>query len=366
MTLFAPPSLEVIISGVPFVGWTSVSIERSLDALAHTFSVQASTRWLLDQESGISLRIDQGDDVEVWWGDALLLTGWVDEVTEDIDGENWSVSISGRSKAGDLCDCSAAPKTWRNTPGKKVAEALLAPYGIGLVIPPGIDLSAPVRKVASDGEDTVQEVLESLGEQLGLRLTSMPNGDVVFTQAGLAKAQRSLLYGQNIRKVRRSQNAAERFSEYIFRTQRSGTATTEIAGDGAAKVAASVPDAGVLRHRPLRVQAKRQGSVKELQRRAEWERNTRAGKSDTLTVDYYDAGDTWRSGPGPQDVWTPNERVFIDVPPFDLREELLITSVSLGFGEEGYTTSLQLTHPNAYLPEKPPLKRKKKGSGQWV
>lgn len=353
--------LEVIIAGQPFIGWQSVAIERSLDALAHTFSVQAITRWIVDDDSGISLRIDFGDAVEVWWGDALLLTGWVDEVAEEIAEESWSVTISGRSRAGDLCDCSAPAKTWRNTPGKKIAEELLAPYGLGLVLAPGADLSAPARKVASDGDDTVQEVLERIGEQLGLRVTSTPEGNIEFTAAGVRKAQRSLLYGQNIRQVRRSQNGAERFSEYIFRTQRSGTAAGDIAGDGAAKVSVSVPDAGVVRHRPLRVQAKKQGSLQELERRAAWERNTRAGKSDSLTIDVYDAENTWKSGPGPQDIWTPNTRVFIDVAPLDLREELLITSVSLGFGDGGPTTSLQLTHPNAYLPDKPPLKKKKKG-----
>src|SRR4051794_20004275 len=102
------PELELHIAGQRFVGWTSVSIDRSIDNLANTFSVESTTRWNLDEESDISIRIDEGDAVEVWFDGAHLLSGYIDDVEESVGPDSWTVSISGRSKAGDLCDCSAA------------------------------------------------------------------------------------------------------------------------------------------------------------------------------------------------------------------------------------------------------------------
>lgn len=354
------PELELAIAGKRFVGWTSVSIDRSMDALAHTFSVESTTRWNLDEATDISIRIDEGDEVQIWWGEALLLSGWVEDVEESIDPEDWSVSISGRSKAGDLCDCSAAPKTWRATPAIDIARALVEPYGLGVQLAPGISLDDKIRRLKSDGDDTVQEVLERLAALAGVSVTSTATGDIEFTGPGIRKAQRALLFGQNIARVRRNQSGADRFSNYFFRTQRTGSG--DLYGADAAHVVASVVDAGVNRHRPLRVQCERQGSVKELERRAAWERNTRAGKAATLTVDVQALTDTWRSGPGPQDIWNCNERVVVDVPPFDISAlEMLISKVTLTFGEDGYGASMTLVAPEAYLPDKPPLKKKKKG-----
>lgn len=357
------PELEVIVAGQPFVGWTSVTIERSIDQLAHSFSVESITRWNLDEELETAIRIDDGDPVEIRYGEALLLTGYIDEVDESIGIEDWTVSLAGRSRAGDLCDCSVSKsKTWHNKPGIDIARDLVKPYGIDVQLAPGVTLDDTVRRLKADGDDTVQEVLERLAKQLGLLVVSTPGGDIEITGPGSRRAQRALLYGQNLASIHRTQNGAERFSDYIFRTQRSGSA--DVNGAAAAQVKASVTDEGVLRHRPLRVQAERQGSIKELERRAAWERNTRAGKALSLTVEVQALHETWKSGPGPLDIWAPNERVVVDVPKFDLMaEELLISAVTLTFDADGYGARLQLTAPEAYEPAKPPLKKKKKGKG---
>lgn len=337
-----------------------MSIDRSLDSLANTFSVESTTRWNLDSKTDISIRIDEGDPVEVWFDGAQLLSGYVDEVSESLGPDSWSVSISGRSKAGDLCDCSAAPKTWRNTPALDIARALCEPFGIGVVVAPGVVLETSVRRFKADGDDTVQECLERLAKVAGVRVVSDSEGDIQFTGPGSRRALTALVFGENIQSLYRSQSGADRFSNYFFRVQRSGTG--DLYGSDAAHVKASVVDEGVTRHRPLRVQAERQGSVKELERRAAWERNTRAGRAYSLVVDFQALERTWRCGPGLSDIWDANLLVDVDIPVFGIEcETMLISQVTLTFGEDGYGASLRLTAPEAYLPDKPPLKKKKKG-----
>lgn len=229
-----------------------------------------------------------------------------------------------------------------------------------MVLAPGTDLGPCVRRFKADGDDTVQECLERLAKVAGVRVVSDAEGDIAFTGPGSRRALTALVYGENLQSINRTQNGADRFSNYFFRTQRGGTG--DLYGEDAAHVKASVIDEGVTRHRPLRVQAERQGSVKELERRAAWERNTRAGRAHSLVVEYQALEKTWRCGPGLSDIWDANLLVDVDIPVFGIASEtMLISSVTLTFGEDGYGCSLRLTAPEAYLPDKPPLKKKKKG-----
>jgi prophage tail gpP-like protein len=60
----------------------------------------------------------------------------------------------------------------------------------------------------------------------------------------------------------------------------------------------------------------------------------------------------WRQGDG--SLWQPNQLVAVYAPWLGLDRDLLVSSVEFASdAHAGTTTTLQLVHPDAYLPEQP-------------
>lgn len=358
-----PPAQDItlIVGGLRFTGWTDVEISRSIDEFSDAWSLRATTRWAVVELHQLAIELDRGDAAEVWYGEIEIIRGWVEEISEVITADSWTVTISGRSRAGDLVDCSAMAKgAWLQSSARQIAADLVAPFSL-LVRATLPELDAPIRRFAADAEETVADTLRRLGLTLGLRVRSTPRGDVEFFRPAAGPvAARSLAWGRNVRQISRKRSDVERFSTYVTRVQVS--ADDDLHG-AAASIAAAVDDAGMLRYRPLRIHAERGGTADELRKRAEWERNTRAGRGDMIEVDVYDAASTWLAGPTA--TWEPGHLVTIYAPPLDLDGRLLISAVTLGYGSAGWSARLALTHPEAYQPERPPTKRKKKGAYTW-
>ena len=61
------------------------------------------------------------------------MTGYLDEVLPDYDPEQHTIVASGRSKAGDLIDCSGREQRLDGRTLQQIAETLARPYGIEVV-----------------------------------------------------------------------------------------------------------------------------------------------------------------------------------------------------------------------------------------
>lgn len=367
--------IELLVGDNRFTGWTRVEVVRSLDQFADAWSVEAITRWAVTPDPDISMAIDLGDEAEFWWGELELVRGWLDEISENAAEREWSIGLAGRSRAGDLVDCTAIRKgSWRERSVLEIAKDLVAPFGLTVVVGALADFDVTVTsekavsttkrdrlgRFAVDGEETVADCLQRLAAFAGVRVRSTPRGDVEFYEPGKKIAPTALRWGGNIRSVGRQRSMAERFSDYVIRAQ---VNNSDAWNAKAASVGASVKDPGVLRHRPLRIKSKVGAAKDKLHRKAEWERNTRAGKSDVLEVQVYAAERTWLAGPGM--TWEPGMLVPTYVPHLDLDAMLLVKDVNLSYGADGFAARLTLTHPEAYQPEVPPKKKGKKGKYSW-
>lgn len=364
------PEISLRLDGYDLVGWQSVQVQRSLDQLADSFDLaMISPLSSSPPPTGV---VREGDAVEIRYDDELVLSGYIDEVSESSTATSFSLAVSGRSKAKDLVDCSALHKgAWRNMRIDQIATDIAVPFGLRVSTDlPLADLPTE-RSFQLEAGESAFEAIDRLVRDYGLRVVSYPDGELLLTRTGLLRFPDVVIErGINIIEggVRRSEN--ERFSQYIFRADLA--ADDESWGENRA-ISFAVADDGVSRYRPLVVHrdgqkrnATGQKARKELEVAANWERNTRAGKSLQLSYRVLFPGDVTRSWEmGEHGVWTPNVIVGVIDDHHAVDGSFLVTSVSLRRSNAGTEAQLELTHPEAYLPEKPPHKKSKKKGFSW-
>ncbi len=351
--------LTLRVDGHDIAGWTSIQVNRSLDDIADTFSLQLTTK---ASSTPPPYTIGDGSYCTVHYGSELVLSGYVDQYDLGYDATSTTMSLAGVSCAADLVDCTAIKpnkKTggpWRKTLGLQIAKEICEPYGI--------EVSSEVGSLPQESYFKLEEgercfdALDRLAKDSGLRLRSKPDGSIVFTRAGtLTLPDVVIERGRNVLSGGFTRDMSERYSDYLFKGQRA--ASGENSGS-AVNVSHLVQDAGVPRYRPLLVEADRL-----VKRRAEWERNTRAGKAQQLRYEVCNPDDlalSWEMGK--HGLWFPGAVVSVKDSFLDIEGMFIVTSCSFIRDNNGTKTSLSLTFPEAYQAE-PPKKKKKKGGFSW-
>jgi prophage tail gpP-like protein len=359
------PELVLLVEGKEYSGWTNIQIVRSLDTLADTFDLGLVSRGSSEPPPH---ELAEGDACEILYDGETLISGWIDVIDEGYTASSSTLVLNGRSRAGDLVDCSAVHKPWRKTPLLKIAQDLCKPFKID-VSSDLSDLPTEAHFKLSEGE-TVFAALDRLARGHGMRVVSRPDGSILFTRTGLLRLPNvAIEHGINVVSGGFRRSAEERFSPYIFKAQ--FAANDEVNGF-AASAKYEVLDEGVVRYRPLVVERDSQGRTStgqftsekvthDLREAAEWERNTRAGKARQLSYQVVNPNDPSRNWENAEGLWEPNTIVTVRDPYYQLDSEFLVVEVRFTIDNNGTTTSLLLTATEAYEPKKPPRKRKKKG-----
>ena len=366
------PDLVLRLDGFDIEGWTAISVNRSLDQLADTFDLQLTTE-LSSRPAPVP--ISEGQACTILYGEDVLLSGYIDTVDLSYDATSTSLSVSGRSKAGDLVDCTALKPgsrtggSWKDTSFLTIANSICEPFGITCYC----DLGDPKEAYFKLAEgETCFSALERLGKDYGLRVVSFPDGDIQYTRTGIDILPDVVIEGgRNVLAGGVTRDLTERFSDYLFKGQLS--ASDETSG-GNVNLSHLVQDDGVGRYRPLLIETDEQvrdikgkftsqKNKSPLQLRAEWERNTRAGRSRQLSYEICDPRDlslSWEM-PSGHGLWRPNVIVTVLDEFLGIDGQYLVTSVTLVRDSSGTRTSIKLTFPEAYETELPPRKKAKKG-----
>lgn len=100
--------VRVIVNGsaAEYEHWTDVSITSELNTLARSFQVGTTAK--LPQSSKLISSFELGDEVQVYIGGDLVLTGYVDALPISYNATSVVAAITGRSCTEDLIDCSPA------------------------------------------------------------------------------------------------------------------------------------------------------------------------------------------------------------------------------------------------------------------
>jgi prophage tail gpP-like protein len=367
-------TVELLIGGAIYAGWTDFRVTRSMDRAAGDFDLTVTERWPGRTEAW---RILPFGEVDLRLGGDPVLKGYVDVVEPEIDAKQHRVRIRGRSKTCDLVDCTPELRgtEFRGATLPAIARALSQPFGIEVVTeaPEG----AAFGVEAKEKTDTAWKTIERLGRLRGVVCHDDEQGRLVLTRAGERRAAGSLELGRNLLAVSARIDVSKRFSRYVSMTQRQTGAAVARDGDGDTDDAeeAEQPNAGVQvsvtgvatdpdvpRNRPKIFRAEGAGDTAFAQQRAVWAAATARAKS--LQVEATALG--WRKDDGA--LWRLNELVAIKADELRLDHDLLVIGTEFTLGEDGRRTRLTLTPKEALLPE--PLRpartgRRGAGGGSW-
>jgi prophage tail gpP-like protein len=340
---------RLIIDGQIYEGWTEISVVRSVEQMAAGFDFTVSERWA---GRGEPWRIKPGQACRVQLGDDVLITGWVDRYAPSYDANRHTIVVNGRSKTGDLVDCSAVVTggQFRGYGIEQIARALLAPFVIALVVE--TDLGEPFDDVQIEPGESVFEVLDKLARQRAVLLTDRGDGALVITTPGASRASGALVQGENILSAAGEIDFSRRHSVYLGRSQKPGDDWSF--GDDAAQVAAEVTDPAITRYRPLVVLGETAADAETLRERVRWQALRRAGDGTRMTITVQG----WRQPDGR--LWTAGQMVPVRSSWLAVNDDLCIVAVEFRLSDSGTTTRMTVTPVEALTPR--PVKKKSGGS----
>lgn len=331
--------VTLLINDSLYGGWEAVSIDLSIENLSSVFNLTLTDRWA-DQLDAVVIK--PTDSCVVAIDGLTVITGYVDSVNLSIDANSHTIQVTGRDKTADIIDCSVINGTgqYKNLDLVQIATKICEPFDIKVSSDiPTTDIF-PTFNIEQGA--TAFESIQKLCAARQCLAMSDGLGGVLITRAGNNNADMALIEGINIKSGTASYDNSLRFSKYIVKGQMQGLDTTT-PETNAANMATSI-DSGVLRYRPLVLVADGQANVSDCQKRADWERSTRAGRSRRFTI--VTAG--WLQVLNGK-LWRINETVLVESDTLGVFDSLLIVGINYSLDNNGELTTLTLTSKDAYL-----------------
>lgn len=363
------PEVTLKCNGRELFGWTSLTIRKSLEQLAHEFSLEVTNQAVgpLGQviHTGVDVitprtmadELTDADECTIYVDDQLVITGYVDDFDFNHTAQASTLRVSGFSKTGDLTACSAIYGTglWTDATIATIANNLCSPYGIS-VVAFGSNALTPIKRFKLEQGETVYEAIARAAEMRSLLLTTNAQGNLDLLTASTGDAVAALELGGNILAGGVTRTSRDRHSSYLFKGQTAADDAWN--GKQASQLSGSIDDQYVRRHRPLIVLSEKQRTKEDLGKRAIWERNVRAGRS----VRYRATVEEWTADTGA--LWEPNINATIRDEWCQIEQDMLVVSAEMVLDGRERVTHLDFMDRSAFDPEpwvKPPVKRRRRG-----
>ena len=321
------------VGGQRFYGWKSFSVTRTMESIVNRFDVRAAD---IEADRRM-LAITDGDPVELFLDDDLLLTGYLQDILPDYDDKKHERLFLGDSRTVDLVDSTTAGQQFRDQDLLQVATALAKPYGIA------VSATVPVGEKFSylniDTGQNVWEFLEYAGRMRGLRFIATDTGDMVIDEVGSTVSATTLLLGGNVLRAKPRFSHRDRHSDYTVVSDQ--PQTESLMGTDSAFVKGSARDPRVRRYRPVHILSEFAGDIAQCNAQALWQSKLAYARSQSVV--YTVKG--WRDDSG--NVWTPNTLVPVRDKYAPLNERMLIVEVTTSLSAAGRLTELLLMKPDA-------------------
>lgn len=333
-------------NGKVFDGWEDMTISKNLESIANTFSFKFDDRF---QVSQTKWPFKPGDLVRVNIGSERVITGFIDNMKINFSAGARNISVSGRSKAGDLIDCSVSePFEIMNNNVIQIAEKLTAPFVTStgrrqFQILTSVE-SKIIEKFSTKPGESVFTAIDRAARLQGFFWVSTRKGNIRLTTISRARATTELHQDVNIKDGSISFNESQRYSEYTVIGNRSGK--KEFAGLVASEPAGFAKDLGIERFRPLTIVAEGSVDTDQSTDRAQWEAAVRLGKGLNIGTTVQD----WRQKDGT--LWGVNQITRVRSKFLGVDRDFLISNVThIKNNNQGTVTKITLKREDAFQPK---------------
>lgn len=362
--------VTIRFGGKIYGGWKSVKISISMNQIARAFGLSVTDKFPGNLDFH---RLRNGDLVQLYIGEDLVCTGYIDEVKVNYNGKQITVDVQGKSKTVDLVECCPVAKygvgakkdenawkgvvigkdgqkkevppsaiqttSWKNLKTSEIMASLAAPYGIAVhsIGEVGDKLT---NHTVVPGE-TVKESINRLITKDNLVVMDDEAGDLVIVEPG--DCTDALELGKNILSGEAKYDASKLFSRYVVLGQHSGTDTDF--GRSASEDKGIVDSELVTRPRLKVIKDQGQSGKMTCGKRADFERryNEAQYKKATYTVQ------GWRQSDG--SLWKVNARIFVDDKLLKIDNDLIISNLGFSLTSAGATTTLTVVMLDGYKRE---------------
>lgn len=341
---FVEEIVSLVVDGNVLRGWQEVSVSRSMQKAAISFSLTATNpTWSAEAKA-----LRHGKEIEIRTslasgpfqpgGGDLLCKGYVDAYSAKYGSESKTIRVSGRSKAADAIDCPPVKhKTGRVE--KKTLDQVAKEFdefGIEWRTDQKLD---PIPKVQRRPDEPLFATIEREARRLGMMLAAQPDGSVMITRAGTKRHAGAIVMGEPpVQEMDVQINLSAKRSPVVVRGQRA----TGTGGENLRQQIEEV-DQSVGRHRPLVILLEGDAPEKELKKRGKWERLRAAGFGVNVSAEL----STWRDEGGL--IWDPGRLLATVCAEEDVDQDLTLSTVTLkqNLGD-GTVASLALVDPRAH------------------
>ncbi|HBD3031455.1 phage baseplate assembly protein [Citrobacter koseri] len=346
-------NVELKVDGKIFSGWTSVTVNRSIETMAGYFDLGVNVQTSTDLSS-----LAPGKPFTLSIDGQTVITGYTDGRRRQMGADSMKITIAGRDKTADLIDCAAIYKggQWKKRTLEQIARDLCQPYDVAVRWElTDAESAAPFTSFTLDHSETVYEALGRAARARGVLITSNAAGDLVFTRADESHSDR-LVLGENLLSVDFDEDYRDRFSEYTVKGH--GRSNGKVGDTVDARTIASqkgtATDSEITRYRPMIILADSKIDAQSATARALREQRRRLAKSVTFEAQL----DGWTRSNG--QIWMPNILAEIDAAKFAIQTgPLLVSKVVLTLDDrEGVKTTLTLAPRDGFLV---PVEKDRKG-----
>ncbi|ECE1103685.1 baseplate protein [Salmonella enterica] len=346
-------NVELKVDGKIFSGWTSVTVNRSIETMAGYFDLGVNVQTSTDLSS-----LAPGKPFTLSIDGQTVITGYTDGRRRQMGADSMKITIAGRDKTADLIDCAAIYKggQWKKRTLEQIARDLCQPYDVAVRWElTDAESAAPFTSFTLDHSETVYEALGRAARARGVLITSNAAGDLVFTRADESHSDR-LVLGENLLSVDFDEDYRDRFSEYTVKGH--GRSNGKVGDTVDARTIVSqkgtATDSAITRYRPMIILADSKIDAQSATARALREQRRRLAKSVTFEAQL----DGWTRSNG--QIWMPNILAEIDASKFAIQTgPLLVSKVVLTLDDrEGVKTTLTLAPRDGFLV---PVEKDRKG-----
>lgn len=349
-------TVELRFGGQLWTGFTSATIKRSVNSLCGSFSLSLG-------EEGAALIAPPGTPCTVSDDGEVLITGYVDGMETDTDGDSASVSVTGRSAPADIVDSQLdARKVWASQRAIDIIRDIAALHSLTVSVDSAAvaaSVQAMPRIVGRPG-DQLTEILERVCRTARLILTDDNDGNLRVYLSGSIRSSVNLELGQNLIRSSCGFDGSQLASRYVVRGQTGQLGADDVETWGV-QGAEYADDLG-LRSR-VQVITPPQGMRRaDAKRYAEWYAATQAARAVTATGSVVG----WRESGFTGALWQPGALVRYVDSFAGLDAEMVIQSVEYRLDDGGQVSTLTCQPQTGFEPQRTKRTNPTAGSKRWA